>query len=324
MKKLSLIMVLLISTTAIAADWTDTLSVKGDFRLRHEMIDKDGSKIRNRERFRMRLGMTAKVNEDINVNFGIASGGDDPISTNQTIGSGFSSKSVVIDIASFDYAIAEGIGFTGGKMKNPFFRPAKSELIWDGDLRPEGVSFNYKSDLFFANSGAFQIEERSSLTNSAMYQVQAGTRLNLGSAKLIIGAGMFNYSVLDSNYCELYELFGELSTPTSLTLFFDYVTNSDADEKNEAFQYGVKYGKAKKVGSWSARVLYKEVEVNSVYADFTDSDFAGGGTGGKGYEANLGYMFAENAKFGLTYFMNEMIEDGQKYNRLQADIKLKF
>ncbi len=328
MKLLNVILVLLVAATATAGQLTENIKFKGDFRLRHEMIDQEGSEIRNRERFRMRLGMTTQVNEDIKVNFGIASGSDDPVSTNQTLGDGFSSKGLVIDIASFDYAVAKGISFTGGKMKNPFYMPVKTELVWDSDLRPEGVVFNYKSGAIFATSGVFSIEERSDDINAALYAAQAGMSFDINSMELKIGGSWFNYSKLFSlqDY-NLNEFFGVLNSEVGskpASLFVDYTVNSKADTDDTAFLYGVKLGKAKKVGSWDARWSYRKVEANSVYAVFADSDFAGGHAGYQGHEVSFGYMFAERAKFGLTYFMNEKIEDGATYNRLQADIKLKF
>ncbi|MBT4291920.1 hypothetical protein HOD41_04455 [bacterium] len=328
MKLLNVILVLLVAATATAGQLTENIKVKGDFRLRHEMIDKEGSEIRNRQRFRTRLGMAAQGNEDIKVNFGIASGGDHPTSTNQTLGDGFTSKSLMIDIASFDYAVAQDISFTGGKMKNPFYTPAKTQLIWDGDLRPEGVVFNYNSGAVFASSGAFSIDERSDDINAALYAAQAGMSFDINSMELKIGGSWYNYSKLfDSQDYNLNEFFGVLNSQVGgkpASLFVDYSANSKADTDDTGFLYGVKLGKAKNVGSWDAQWSYRKVEANSVYGAFDDGDFAGGQTGCQGHKVNFGYMFGENAKFGFTYFMNEKIEDGATYNRFQADIKLKF
>ena len=49
-----------------------------------------------------------------------------------------------IDLAYFDWhpERVEGLNVIGGKMENPFYAPGKTELLWDGDLRPEGVALN--------------------------------------------------------------------------------------------------------------------------------------------------------------------------------------
>ena len=56
----------------------DEWSLKGDLRLRGEVIDKEGEDTRNRARVRARIGLDAKVNDDIDVHVRIASGSDDP------------------------------------------------------------------------------------------------------------------------------------------------------------------------------------------------------------------------------------------------------
>jgi hypothetical protein len=47
--------------------------------------------------------------------------------------------------------------------------------------------------------------------------------------------------------------------------------------------------KAKKQGSWNFRYNYREIEADAVLGTFSDSDFIGGGTDGKGHELNFGY-----------------------------------
>jgi len=58
-RKLVTYLVLLTSilggTTSWAANWWETIKVKGDFRYRHEMIDKESKNQRNRQRIRARF-----------------------------------------------------------------------------------------------------------------------------------------------------------------------------------------------------------------------------------------------------------------------------
>ena len=106
-----------------AEEWYETIKLKGDLRFRHEWIDQDGKDTRNRWRLRLRLGASAQVNEDLDVNLRLASGSDDPISTNQSLDSGFSTKNFGLDRAYLDwhpYAV-EGLHVQAGKNSTAFY-----------------------------------------------------------------------------------------------------------------------------------------------------------------------------------------------------------
>ena len=58
---------------------------------------------------------------------------------------------------------------------------------------------------------------------------------------------------------------------------------------------------------------------------FTDSDFLGGGTNGRGHEINFDLVIMENTTFAATYFINQIdLDDETDFNRLQVDLKFKF
>ena len=106
--------------------WIENVKLGGDFRLRYENIDDDDmNDDRNRGRIRARLKLDAEVNDEIDLHFRFATGSDDPVSTNQTFDDAFSSKSIWLDHAYFDYQPEwlEGLSLLGGKMKNPYFTP---------------------------------------------------------------------------------------------------------------------------------------------------------------------------------------------------------
>ena len=98
MKKLLLTMIGILTVGYIctpatqAGDVTDWLAIKGDLRNRFEFIDQDGKEARERFRIRARLALKAMVNENADVHARLASGGSDPVSANQTLGDGFSTK----------------------------------------------------------------------------------------------------------------------------------------------------------------------------------------------------------------------------------------
>ena len=107
---------------AATESWTDRITLDGDFRYRYERIDPEGSDTRRRNRIRARTNIKAAVSDNIDVGFGLATGGDDPVSTNQTLGGGGSSKGIALNLAYVDWEITDGLHLFAGKFKNPLTR----------------------------------------------------------------------------------------------------------------------------------------------------------------------------------------------------------
>jgi len=115
----------------------------GDFRLRDEPFfggPSNQSLDQNRERFRLRFNVTARLNDDFGGGFSLASGDiNDPTSTNQTVTGFYTRKAVAIDKAYVDYTPHQFHYLTliGGKFGYPWYN---TELTWDKDLNPEGAA----------------------------------------------------------------------------------------------------------------------------------------------------------------------------------------
>lgn len=345
-------------SSANAQSWTESIKLKGDLRYRHEYIDQEGKLERNRQRIRARIALEGKIHSDVKVLFQLATGSSDPVSTNQSLDGGLSTKGIGLDIAQFSWkpASAEGFNLTGGKIKTPFVKPGKAELLWDGDLRPEGITASYQSPKgsaqFFLIAAGFWLEESSSGVDAGLRAVQGGVKVNTSDSKSYIkaGAGYFDYSNLEGrptvfddadsfgnsldpsdNYMydfNLLELFVEVGTKansTPLTIFGDFVTNNEPDSNNTAWLVGAKIGKAKKTGSWEGRYNYRKVEMDAVLGVFTDSDFRGGGTNGQGHEFGLNVMAASKIKLGASLFINERdLVAKTDFTRLQIDANFKL
>jgi len=118
-------------------------SFSGDLRLRDEPFfggPADQSQVRDRMRFRIRFNADAKLNEDISGGFSLASGDlNNPISTNQTANQFYTRKPFDLDRAfvSYNPGFFKALTLTGGKFWYPWYN---TELTWDKDLNPEGVS----------------------------------------------------------------------------------------------------------------------------------------------------------------------------------------
>ena len=346
--------VLLSSKTVAAEDesWVDRIRFKGDVRLRHERIDEDGDEERNRMRFRTRFGLSAKVSDDVKVVFQLASGGDNPVSTNQTIDDGFSTKDVGIDLAYIDWKIRDGLNFYGGKMKNPLYKAGGVPLIWDGDLNPEGFALNYTSGNFFGTLGGFSVEERSSTDDSLLYAVQAGMKFPLGdTASLTAGAGYFAYTDtignepfyngrakgnsvdLNGDYVFDYkntELFAQLDTRVGdwpLKVYAHAVQNNEVSNEDAGFAIGAKMGSAKQDGDMEFSWTYQDIEADAVIGTFNDSDFGGGGTDSDGHLLKAKYAVSKKIFVGGTLFVNNVDRfqgTEHDYSRLQLDVEFKF
>ena len=83
-----------------AMSWAERIRWEGDFRYRYENIDEEGKDGRNRSRIRARTHLEADLSPTLQVGIGLATGGDDPVSSNQTIGGGGSSKDIKLDLVA--------------------------------------------------------------------------------------------------------------------------------------------------------------------------------------------------------------------------------
>ena len=187
----------------------------GDFRLRDEPFfggPSDQSQVRNRERFRLRVNATAKLNDDINGGFTLASGDiNDPISTNQTTNQFYTRKSIAIDKAFVNYNPhqVKPLTLTGGKFAYPWYN---TELTWDKDLNPEGLAqtlaFDLKTPLLkhialvgfelpFAEVAGSSINNKS-IVQSAVYGGQLQTAWQFASwLRFSAYSGFYNYHNAD-------------------------------------------------------------------------------------------------------------------------------
>jgi hypothetical protein len=336
---------------ALAAS-APVLRFSGDLRYRHESINEDAEAERQRQRIRARFGVTADIAENVRVGLQLATGGDDPVSANQSLDGGFNRKSIGVDRAFFSWAATEQLTFTGGKIANPFFRPGNHHLIYDGDLNPEGLALRYGRGDWFANYAGLWVEERGVADDSIMLGGQFGYRRMLDNGmRVTAGASYYDYLETQGqtpfwdgaaagnrltptgrylNDFNLTELFAELNLKAGerpLTVFADYVRNSEASEADTGFALGASLGEVSGPGTWRVGYMYQDLEADAVIGTFTDSDFGGGGTDGKGHIVELNYGFRDRLVFGLRYFLNERGADAgneHDYNRLQADVVFNY
>lgn len=188
----------------------------GDIRLRDEPFfggPANRSLDQNRERFRLRFNVDAKLNEDFDGGFSLASGDiNDPTTTNQTVTGFYTRKTIAIDKAYVNYAPHEfhWLSLIGGKFAYPWYN---TELTWDKDLNPEGaaetLAFNLDSvpvlkkivlvgfELPFTQVAGVTLTNQS-LATSAVYGGQLQTTWQLASwLKFGAFTGFYNYHNAD-------------------------------------------------------------------------------------------------------------------------------
>lgn len=127
---------------------------------------------------------------------------------------------------------------------------------------------------------------------------------------------------------EIAELLAELSLNVGVpaAVYGDYAVNQDADDDDTAYLVGFRLGKTKDPGSFDFAYNYREIEANAVLGAWTDADYIGGGSNGKGHKFSLGYQLSKALKGQVTYFMSEkgLSGDSKDYDRVQVDISAKF
>jgi hypothetical protein len=321
---------------AFAADWWETIKISGDLRYRYEDIKDDSATDDNsRHRVRARLGLTASPKEDFEVGLRLATGSTDPVSTNQSLDGGFSKKAVILDKAYLKWSPKDtGLSVTAGKMDNPFRSAVGSDLVWDGDLTPEGLAVQYSRKMEsvepFANIGYMQVSQFATDDEDAtLFGVQGGASFKLSEVKITAGVGYFTYGnckdhttfysstnsygntaapgllyVYDYNEIDAFLEVGFKIAGQPVKIGADYVKNSDPDDDATGYLFGLSVGDDKGAGKVKLAYNYRLLERDAVLGAFTDSDSGGGGTDVKGSKISLSVGVNDKATFGITYFAN--------------------
>jgi hypothetical protein len=335
--------------------WVDTLAFKGDLRYRYESIN-DDSKLdadkdtytRERNRIRARLGAEGKCNDNLKAGIELSTGQSDPVSGNQSLGDGFGKKEMRLNLAYFDYNFfgdnPNELHVIAGKMKNPFITQP-DDLVWDGDLTPEGLAAKgqWGADIvtLMANGGYMWAQERSDKDDLMLYAGQAAVKIAfIPEVALTLGASYYGYqemegfdvvdwesknnaygnstaagSVSGSTTNKAYTMdyvpivyFAQLDLWVAgkpVSLFAQELANDEANDNDKGHMYGIVLGKAKNPKTWEVGYSYAELEKDATVGAFTDSDRWGGGTDGKGHKVSGKYQLMKNLQAGVTYFVDE-------------------
>jgi len=340
----------------------DRFHAKGDMRLRYETIEKgEGANESNkyRTRYRFRYSINVDILDNLLLETAISSGKYNPTSGNVSFKDDDNWADYFVDVLKIDIA---GIKYSfgdswirAGKSAHHIYRPIKTQLIWDNDIRLEGLNYGYKDGSHMVRVGANRVHRESgdkrSYKDGDDINIFLGQYVNtqkLGNAKVNVGGGYYYYDGVKGNtvqsdngfkqnsndgsvYTEDYgilEAFGELNygdvfgkpLKTAVTLAY----NTLADDDNFGYDLSIEYGATKKVQDWKLGATYRDIDKDAVYGAHNDSDFSGGGTDSSGYYVKGKYKFASNVDLGAWVNYSKLGEDETDYHRVQLDAILKF
>ncbi len=212
-------------TQAKAFSWLKKFKPKGDVRLRHESLFRQGENAssskrfdRSRQRIRFRIGGEYFFTKNIKAGFRLATGPEDsgtgdssPTSANQTLDNTFSTKNINLDKVYADWKIPLGgkssAQLRGGKFGVPFM---KSEQIWDSDVTVEGaaekLTHKFGDTRLELILGQFVVEEfGNSATDGGsddvhLFSYQGVVSQKLGSiGKAKVGVAMYDFQNVQGN-----------------------------------------------------------------------------------------------------------------------------
>jgi hypothetical protein len=269
-----------------------------------------------------------------------------------------------MDLGYFGYRPAEldSLHIIIGKFKKPWH--GVSDLVWDGDLNPEGINAAYGTKSINTQLGYYIMKDNATgnnpSTDTGMFAGQLDSKIELfDHIKLTAGiAGFLYQNIKDTEVVKSdsgkYMIKGNSVTKTedaegNKTEFWandykevDTFVNLDI---NRGFVPLKVYGEyvlnvaadspddnGWKVGI-KASFLNKKLSIDYNYRDLgrdavlgllTDSDFGGGGTGSKGHKVKVKYAVLKNCTIGLTSLLADNQIKDANINTIQADIVVKF
>jgi hypothetical protein len=223
-----------------------------------------------------------------------------------------------------------------------------------------GVNYQYQDDTKIITLGANQPTLEEAATDDAddvnLFLAQYVQKINLESAKLHLGAGLYYYdglkgniplfgsrkgNTLDANGLYEYDYhmvegFGELQFKDVFGKPFKIaagvVYNIDPDNNNFGYDLAFQLGKAKDINDWQVKYSWTDLQANATYGAYSDSDNFGGGTAAKGHAIRAKYKAANNLYLAGNFFFDTLDESIAKndypgdpgYTRVQLDMIYTF
>lgn len=324
---------------ATAAAGSSPLLISGDFRLRYESnFGDESARNRNRGVLRGRLGATYKILDWLTVGGRITTGdANDPNSADIELSNFDNDFQVSLDQAY----LAANFGnaqIMGGRMPQPFTR---TELLWDNDVNPQGLSASYKVPLgkaaaLKATGLYFLIDEATGGPDADMAGAQIGFEYAPSAVwKAEIAAAYYDYAVRTTGTADagdfrtnlvdtsrrylsdfnLGDLVGSvtylgLGEPWPVTLTGDYVKNFGAfTAADTGYWVDLAVGKTSRPGDWKFGYGYAVADADAVFAAFSQ-DNTTLGSNYKQHTLSADYVPVRNIVLNATLYHYRLKDNG--------------
>ncbi len=309
---------------------------------------------RSRGRYRLRIGARAKVNDVVTAGFRLASGENDPRSSNQSFGKedDFGPDAIFIDQAYAELGVPKSFlpeGMTVksivGKQANPFlWKNGRDFMVWDQDISPEGVGFQVAGAptemlTLYGNTGYFLVDENSGAKDPHVLGLQGGfglapvpsfdfgTRVSFYdwssvNDPFLTRASETGSLIFDTSDYSVVELaaYGRIKTFESwpILLYGHLAQNLEAQSPAGQGDEDLGWGAGVEVGDKKKFVMigagYYHVEANFSPGQFTDSDLFDGFTNREGFLVYVAREIFANTELNLTLFSGDEIEDDPAFD----------
>jgi len=274
------------------------LRFNGDFRLRYEYTTRgNGAPNIDKEVVRFRAGITYPLRDYLTVRARIATGSPgDPNSTDITLGQFVDDLAFSVDLASVELNRPRW-GLVGGKFINPLL---STELLWDGDVNPQGLSGRVTVGKAGNVTGTlttlyFVVDQQAADTGSDMAGAQFALKAKAGARWQVTAAvGYYDYRIRSlaladagdirgnrvapggARYLSDFDLLDALVTADytgfgerfPLRVVGDYVHNSGANDLNTGWAADVYVGRVTRPGETRWRYGYAVAETDAILAAF--------------------------------------------------------
>ena len=344
------------SLLSLSSD-SDHITLKGDLRIRYERRSRDtkgNDDTRDRFRQRFRLGFEWRRDDSPwIIGAGFATGDQSATSTNDTYsdGSPFETGDLRLDYAYAKTTFWEKYTLILGQQKNPLI---SSGILWDGDVRPAGVTLQYNNEQFFILAGAYDLIHIGNNSNDAiMFALQGGYKgdsltvaatyyhftdaLTSSRASGISGLPNNIDDDLEFQILSLYSSYTFDINDLKIMLYSEFAVNlhDNGDSGVDQNRINTSAGSDNFYAALGASFAYKKfkfkynyayIESDAIYRGLKDSDFVTSNfaTNVKGHKIGFEYSVAKNVILGSTLYLVDEINGSESLQQLEIDVVYKF
>jgi len=339
----------------VKVSWADSIKVGGDTRFRFQYATEESKEDRERWRFRGRIGLDAKVNDQVKAQVRLVTNAGDPISDNITmggIGDPFEDSNAAIDLANFTWTPVAPLSLKFGKMTQPWV--VVDDLVMGADANPEGIAANAKlgtdAVAVMGHAGAFVLQERKADDETTLYTGQVAAKFG-GKTYVMVGGTVYAYDNMEgfaplgnennnstvtvgegedeekliANEFMLVEGFVEAGIDLAMPVKIgaQYLVNTEADDDDTAY---LGYASVKLPAGFSAGYQYRYVEKDATFSGLAEStDFGNAGVDLEGHIPYVKYQISKNFDIKTQYAMGQKgVEDGKDIETFKIDLACKF